>query len=189
MKTATKVAIGAAVLFTVSSCSVIGSVIGFNNDCVTQEAGIKAQYEQNQNNYDNYFKKLKEVSQVPEMYADDLKKVYDGAIKGRYGDGGSKAVFQFLKEQNPNFDASMYKQIQQVIESGRNSFAADQKTLLDKKRVYETTVKTFPGVMVAGMLGYPKIDLNAYGIVTSEETQDAFKTKKSAPIQLRGGQS
>lgn len=159
--------------------------IGIYNSFTGQERGIVAQYDQNRNNYDNMFKKFQEVAQVPAMYADDLKKVYDSAIQGRYGKDGSKAVFQFIKEQNPTIDKEMYTRLQQVIESGRNSFEADQKTLLDKKRVYETDVATFPNLIVAAIAGFPKIDMSKYTIVTSDSTEDAFRTKKAEPIKLR----
>lgn len=175
--------LGVGGLFTFLMAS---AFISFNNNAVNQESGIKAQYKQNQNNYDNYIKKLQEVAQIPEMYKNDLKEVYQAAISGRYGADGSKAVFQFLKEQNPNLDSSLYGKVQQIIESGRNSFEADQKTLLDKKRVYEVTLKQFPGTLFASFLGFPKINLDEYDIVTSQATDDAFRTKKSEPIKLRG---
>jgi hypothetical protein len=186
MSTGLKIALGLLVVVVLFVGVGLTSIIGFNNDMVQQEAGIKAQYKQNQNNYDNFVKKVREAAQVPDMYAADLEKVYKAAITGRYGADGSKAVFQFLQEQNPNLDVSVYTKIQQLVESGRNSFEADQKTLLDKKRVYEVSLGQFPGNIVAGALGFPKIDLDKFDIVTSQETDDAFNTKKAAPINIRG---
>lgn len=160
------------------------SVIGTNNDCVRMEAGIKAQYSQNQNNYDNMFKKFMEATQVTSMYTEDLKKVYDSAIQARQKNAGN-VMMNFVKEHNPTFDASMYKNLQVMIESGRNTFESNQKMLLDKKRNYEVQIGSFPAVFVVRVLGFPKIDLDKFDIVTSGQTQEAFDTKKAKAIKLR----
>ncbi len=163
---------------------IIATIFGVNNTCVQQEQTVIAQYDQNKNNYDNYFKKLKETAQVPDMYVASFKKVYDGIMQGRYGSEGSKAAFQWIQENNPALDSSLYRQVQEVIESGRNSFEANQKSLLDKKRVYQTYLGQMPEGFFARMLGFPKIDLSKYGIVTSDATEVIFDTKKSEPIKL-----
>jgi hypothetical protein len=173
--------VGTGLLFAVSF---VGCAFGFRGDCVRAEAGIKAQYEQNKNNYDNMWKKFKEMAQVPEMYAADMKKVYDSAIQGRYGEGGSKAVFQFIQEHNPQLDPSVYVKLQSAIEAGRNSFMADQQQLIDKKREYEVILNGNRALFL-NWWGYPKIDLDKYGIVTSDVTEDAFGTKRSEEIDLR----
>lgn len=172
------------ILITVGVLGVGGLFAGLNNKFVALEASIKAQYEQNKNNYSNYFNKLKEAAQVPKMYAGDLEKVYTAAIQGRYGTAGAKAVFSMIKEQNPDLSPAMYTKLQNIIESGRASFESDQKLLLDKKRVYEEELKIFPNVLIANFLGFPKINLEEYSIVTNEATEQAFATKKAGPIQL-----
>lgn len=184
MTTGTKAFLGIGAILTLFALTLGLSLIGKYNSFVQQENGLVAQYKQNQNNYSNYFNKLKEAAQVPDMQVDGLKKLYDGVMAGRYGANGSKAVFQMLREQNPQLDASLYVQVQRIIESGRNSFEADQKSLLDKKRVYENATQQFPGNLVAGLLGFPTTKVADIDIVTNAETAEAFATKKAGPIKL-----
>jgi hypothetical protein len=125
------------------------------------------------------------MAQVPEMYAADLQKVYEGAIKGRYGADGSKAVFQFIQEHNPNFDSSMYSRLQQAMQSGRAKFESEQKMLLDKKRAYEEMLVTFPGSAVNSFFGYPRKDIASMDIVIDDRTAEDFATKRSTPISLK----
>jgi len=160
-----------------------GAIVGSYNGAVSQENSIKAQYEQNQNNYSNYFSKLKEAAQVPAMYTEDLEKIYGKLMEGRKG--SDQELFRFIQEASPNVDASLYKNLQALIEAGRDSFQTDQKTLIDKLQIYNVTLETFPGNFLYPMLGFPKINLAEYKIVTNEETAVAFKTKKAAPIKLR----
>lgn len=172
-------------LFVVVGLVTAFSMVGYYNSFQAQELGLEAEYKNNQVIFDSFWKKVKETAQVPDMYTNDLKKLYDGAMHGRYGSDGSKAVFQFITEQNPNIDPQMYIQIQRIIESGRNDFSASQKTLLDKKRVYETNLNTFPGNIAAALFHFPRKDLKQFDIISSDETAHAFETKKSEPLQLR----
>ncbi|MBI4143136.1 hypothetical protein HY480_04650 [Candidatus Uhrbacteria bacterium] len=174
--------IGVVALFVVVY---FGSAFGYRGDCVRAEAGIKAQYKANQSSYDAMWKTFKEMAQVPEMYVADMRKVWDGAIQGRYGAEGSKAVFQFIKEHNPTLDPSLYTRLQSAIEAGRNRFNADQQQLLAKKQAYEVVLEGNRGAVVGMWFGFPKIDLDEYDIVTSDQTAEAFATKKAAEVKLR----
>ena len=159
-------------------------VVGINNTWVDLEESIKTQYKQNQNIYTEMFRQITQVAQVPQQYAKDLENVYKSSLKTRYGEEGSKAIFQMITEQNPNLDPSLYKQVQQVIESGETKFAAEQTMFLDKKRIYESDLKKFPNVLIARVLGFPKIDMKEYDIVTSSQTDNSFKTKKAEPLDV-----
>lgn len=184
MGTGLKVMVSALVVGGLFGVAMLMGGVSLYNDLIAQERGLNAQYKNNQNIYDNYFKKVQETVQVNDRYASDMKKVFVAAIQGRYGSDGSKAMFQFIKEHNPSLDSAVYVKLQQIIEGGRNEFQMSQTMLLDKKRVYETQLQQFPTNMVAKFLGFPKIDLASMDIVTSDVTEKAFSTKKSNPIKI-----
>lgn len=164
---------------------IVGAGISANNYGVRAEASIESTYKDNQNILSNYAKKVAETVQVPAMYRDDLIKAVSASMSGRYGPSGSNASMQWLKEMNIPVDASIYKQIQQVIEAGRNDFRTGQTRLIDEKRAYKTELGTFPRSIALSVLGFPKIDFNKYDIVTDDRTNAAFDTKIEAPLQLR----
>ena len=165
---------------------VVFGYFGFSNTANQYEIGIKAQYKDNQNVYDNGWKEVKEKAQVPEMYTEDLKKVYDGVMKGRYGEKGSQALLQFIQEQNPQLSPELYRQIQQSIETFRKRFTQSQTELVARRQAYETFIyATFTGRIFNTIGGYPRIDLLKFDIVTSEETERVFENKKADEIKLR----
>lgn len=180
---ATTIIVLAAFLF-LSVMGVMG-VISLSNSAMTQEKQVVAQYDDMKNVLGQYSLKVSEAAQVPSMYKDDVKEVFTSAISGRYGKDGSKAMFQFLKEHNPNIDASLYKQIQQIIESGRNAFENKQRKFIDEKRQYETMLGYAVSGTILRMLGYPKINLAEYKIIESVHGQETFKTGVDKGMQLR----
>ena len=64
-------------------------------------------------------------------------------------------------------------------------FRVAQQRLIDQKRAYEKSLGSFPRGFVMKLVGYPKINLDDYKIVINESTENAFKTGRDAPIQLR----
>lgn len=182
------------------------SVVSWNNDGVAQEEGVVAAYQDNQNVYDAFWKKVQETAQVPDRYKDDFKDVLVGAVEGRYGENGSQAMFQFIQEQNPALDPGLYKQVQQTIEAGRNDFARAQSSLLDRQRRFRTHLRTFPGSLFASALGFPHeihgelapprdqdgdglLTALDYGIVTSTRTKAAFARGEDEVVDVFGDKS
>ena len=175
--------LGLAVLV-VGLCAV--SYISANNYGATIEAQLRAERSNNQNILAGYTQKIKEAAQVPDMYVEDLTKVTNAAIQGRYGKDGSKAVFQWLKEQNPNLDSKLYIKLQQIIESGRDEFKNGQTKMLDVKRQYETQQGYFWRGIWLRMAGFPKVNMDDFKPVIIDSVETAFaKGKEDAPIKLR----
>lgn len=160
--------------------------VGFSNDANGFEADIKAKYDNNRNVYDNGWKKVKEVAQVPDMQVEALQKIYATALQSRYGTGGSAALFQFIREQNPNLDQTTFLKIQQDIESFRMEFQSNQTGLVSRRQAYERFLTATTSGRFYNMLGhYPHIDLTKFDIVTSEKTEQDFTTKKAEPLKLK----
>lgn len=164
---------------------VVGSYITAANYGAQAENDLEASYEDNQNILSNYTLKVQEMAQVPDMYRDDLLKIVTATFEGRYGEGGSKATWQWLQEQNPNLDPALYTRLQQTMESGRNEFQVAQTRLLDKKRVYNTNLDYVWKGFWLGAAGYPKIDLDSIKIITETSTQAKFESGTDSAIKLR----
>lgn len=166
--------------------AVVMMAISAYNTGNTLETNIKATYENNKNILGQYGQKVLEAAQVPDMARDDLMKVARAAMEGRYGADGSKAVFQAITEQNPTVDPQLYRQIQQIIEGGRNEFQNAQTRLIDQKATYERALGSFPQGVLMRMVGYPRINLADFKVITTDRTEQTFKNgKEDAPIRLR----
>jgi hypothetical protein len=170
---------GWAVLGIVAVLAVVGiaNYITYRNSGVRMENDIKARWENNENILGQYSLKVKEAVGVTKLMATDLKEVMRGALEGRYGEDGSQAVFQFIKEAYPGqVDPVLYRQVQQIVVAGRTEFQNNQTALVDAKRVYQNQLDYFWSGLWLGFAGYPKIDLSKYKIITSEHAQESFKT-------------
>ena len=164
---------------------IVGSYISNYNYGNEVEKQLTTQMKQNENVLSSYYGKVQEIVQVNDMYKNDLKEVVTAAIQGRYGENGSQASWQWLKENNPSLDSSLYVKVQQVIEAGRNEFKNSQSVLLDMKRGYETNLGYFWKGTWLRIAGYPKINLDDIRIVVTEDASEAFRTGVDTPLQLR----
>ena len=162
--------VGALVAF------VAGSYIVNFNYGNRMERQIEATHTDNRNVLAQYSTRIMEMAQVPDMYKEDVMEIYEGALTGRYGENGSQAMFQFLQEQNPQIDASLYTNIQQSMEAGRNKFENSQTRLIDLKRGYETRLGSFYSGFWLGVAGYPRINLADFNIVVNDYSNEAFET-------------
>ena len=156
------------------------------NKGAAYDARLKAEYSNSENILSQYSQKVLEASQVPGMMRDDLIEITKVAIGGRYGPDGSKAVFQMMREKNPQVSPQLYLKIQQIIESGRDEYKNSQTKFLDIKRVYETELNSLVSGPLLKMAGYPKIPLDQYKLISTSHGNDSFsKGLEPEPLTLR----
>ena len=198
-----KALLGIVVLVVILSVVGIFGGISWNNTGISIEETTVAQFKNNKNIYDNFWKAVKEVASVPTQYKKDFAEVYKGIMENRYPKGGNP-VMKWIKEDNPTFDSSLYKKIQDVIVAGRNEFKRGQQDLADKQRRMSTHIKQFPGSFYKKFFSLPSVlkgelapgkDLDGdgvltvfdYPIVTSTKTEQVFKDgKDDTPVNPFG---
>lgn len=161
------------------------SWISAHNTANRLETSIQAQYESGQNTLSQFSLKVVEMFQITNAYKDDFQEIIEGQMEGRYGEDGSKAMFQWLQENNINVDPTLYSNVQAAIEAGRNKFENSQEKLIDHKRTYEKLLGTFWTGTWMNIAGYPKIDLDDYAIIQSQYSLDAYETGIDSGLKLR----
>jgi len=179
------------------------SAISWHDESIGKEEGVKAQYRDNQNEYDNFWKKVQETAQVPQQYKDDFKELLAAETTAKYGKDGSQATMQWFKDRNISFPDTMYLKLMNIIEAGRNDFKRGQTLLLDKQKVFSVSTKTFWGHMLAGYWDIPsevrgalaptkdldgdnKLTVLDYPILLSKRTNEAFAAGEDEPVNVFG---
>jgi len=157
------------------------SIWGTHVDAKMVEEKINAQYIANQSNYDNMWKTFKEMAQVTELQASQMKDVYMGLISGRYDD--SELLFKMVTEDNPEISTEVYTKLQNQIVAGRKEFDNNQKKIADMVREYNSILIKHP--IMTFITGKKKMDANKF-VITSERTSEAFNTRKDEEINLLG---
>jgi hypothetical protein len=174
--------IGALIGLAMCVAAVI-SVINTNNSLVAAEEGIVASFDNGENIHSNTLKKIKQAGFVTENYSEQVRTTIDAAIRGRYGSEGIRSNMVWIQEQNPQISPDLFNRIIVLIEAGNNEFAATQTDRIDRIRVYRTQLRSFPQSAVAGVLGFPKIDMERYGrIVSMEESAEVMNTGRDQAV-------
>ncbi|QKE54356.1 putative structural protein [Salmonella phage vB_SalM_SA002] len=172
-------------------CVLVGGIaamayIGAANKGNQMENSIDQLRQASASTLSNLTQTIQEQAQVPEMATDHLKQIIEAQMTGRYGADGSKAVFQFLKEQNLQVDQRMYLNIQAAMSGGRKEFEISQNRLLSQCRAYkDETGNVWSGFWLR-LAGYPKADLAVVcRAVTDTKTDAAFETGHQTKISLK----
>lgn len=198
-----KGALIALVAVVVIGLGLLFGVMGWYDTGVGLQETTLAQYRDNANKYDAFWKSVQEMAQVPAQYKQDFKQILVGETSAKFGPGGSKAMMQWFKERDLKLPSELYTKVQTAIEAGRADFKRGQKMLIDKQRSARQHRKKLWGKFclvftdflddIKGELQPPK-DLDGdgkytildYDIVTSKQTKDAFQTGEAEAINVFG---
>lgn len=157
------------------------SVWGLRQQAVAKEEQISGKLVANKSNYDKMWKSFKEMAQVTDLQAKQMKDVYMGLIQGRYED--NNLLMKMVTEDNPKMEDGLYGKLMDNISAGRNAFDNNQKQIADMVQNYNAFVRQH--VIMTAVTGRKPMDINKF-IVTSERTDGAFSTGQDDVVDLEG---
>ena len=146
----------------------------FFNNSTTMITAYEAKVDANKADFDNTWKTISQVAQVPAKYKEDFQGVYQSYMAARQGGNtGEGAMLSFLTEAVPQYDAqALYSKVQVVVESKREAWTMRQKELRDLKREHDTLLRTFPGFVFNAFVGHDEL---IAVVITSTKTEATFE--------------
>ena len=171
------VGIGVAVVLLVMTLFLMD--ISYDNKDQRLRQDVADQQRKIETNFDKMWKTIKQQAQITEQYKNDFKDIFTGLIEGRYKNGNGQ-MMMWIKEQNPNLDASMYKKIMTTIEATRTSFDREQRKLSEMAAAHAKIFVTKPSKWFVS--GEP-VEVK---IISSKKTKNVIETGEENDINVFG---
>lgn len=174
-----------SLLATVAVVAVIGIVsvsmfFSYNNREISLRKEAEAQEKKIEAVYDKMWKVITQKAQVSEDYKDSFHDIYKDIIGGRYANGDG-SLMKWITESNPQFDASIYKDLMTSIEVLRSEFTTNQERMLDIIREHETLINTYPSKWFIS--NKEKI---AYEVISSSIAKEVMQTRSDDNVSVFG---
>jgi len=164
-----KLGIGGAAFVVLALLIVFIMSISYQNSYESIDQDIQAQYKKIESNYEKMSRVILQQAGILNKYSTDFKDIYKGMMQGRYGKDGSKAMWQWIKEQNPQIDASLYAKLMTTVEAQRTGFDRQQGKVAMMVAESNKMLKTAPSKwFVDGSIKMAKIVSSSSTKVTME---------------------
>ncbi len=170
--------------------SVLGYFVSAKNSFTKTQNNIVATSEGVKTISSQYILKVREMAQVPAIAQKQMAELVERALDARYGEDGTKALIQFIKEQNPNIPPELYTNLQKTMSGGRSDIEAIMLRLQDIKRSAYDQLDETPRGDVLKLMNYPTKNIgyegqkDDYPVILSQETLDAYKSGVDKGVDL-----
>jgi hypothetical protein len=156
----------------------ISMYFSYNNQEVRLRKEIEAQNKKVEVVYDKMWKVISQKAQISSEYKESFHEIYKDIIAGRYSNGDG-SLMKWITEANPEFDASIYKDLMNSIEVLRTEFQHAQERMIDLIRERETLCETMPSSMF--IKNKDKIE---YEVISSTQSKDVMETRMDDDVDL-----
>ena len=151
--------------------------VSYSNKEISLRNQSNAQIGKIEGVYDKMWKVIQQKAKVTSEYKEAFKEIYPELISGRYSEG--EELMKWIQEDNPDFDASLYKDLMQSIEILRTEFQHAQERELDIIREHNNLRQKFPGSLFVGN----REEIN-YNIISSTQAKTIMTTGLDDDIEL-----
>jgi hypothetical protein len=141
---ALKLAVGGGVAFVLTLIMIFIMNISYQNSYERIDQDIEAQYKKVETDYEKMSRIILQQAGIVNKYSSDFKNIYKEMMQSRYGKDGSKAMMQWIKEQNPQLDSSLYAKLMVTVESQRTVFSRKQEKIAAMVSESNKMLKTAP---------------------------------------------
>ena len=129
--------------------------------------------------FDKMWKIIKQQAGVTEEYKDSFHLIYKDLMAGRYSGEGKGEMMLWIKEQNPQFETTLFEKLMVTIEAQREGFFVQQKKVVDMVITHKNMIETFPSSMILG-----ERPLIVYEVISSTTSKQVMETRTEDDIDL-----
>lgn len=150
--------------------ALIFSYVQYSNTEVELRNQVEAQSQVLESHHDRMWSTLAQQAQVSSEYREVFEEVYPALMEGRYSANEAAGMLNInvVREDNPEFDTSLYRELSRTIEAERTSFHRTQSRLIDLHREHKSLLETFPGSVI--LASREKVEIT---IITSTRSKQA----------------
>jgi membrane-associated HD superfamily phosphohydrolase len=153
--------------------------VSYSNQEIRLRNTIEAKQKDNTSEFDNMWKKISQVSQVSDKERTSLMEVFNSYAKSRSSGDNNQMLMKWIQESIPNVSSDLYKNLQNIIISSRDSWTMRQKELISLNNERNILIEQFPGSLF--LSSRSKIEIK---IITSSRTEKTFETGKDDSTDL-----
>lgn len=178
------IVLGAVLIVVLGIIGVVNMYSSTYDTAVNYEEDIKGRFDQSENSLSTYTLKIKEKTQISDMYVKDLRSVIESYFTGKSG-VNEKQVMSFIQQHIPNLDPAIYKELLATIEAGREKFSNDQKIKIQQCASYKKFLRSFWNSKILSGSEFPSKDIqHLCTVVSDQQTRTAMSTGIQEPLKL-----
>lgn len=156
------------------------TALSWHNQANALHMSYDMKVKDNSSEFDNMWKKIQQTASVPEQKKEAFKEILGAYADSRSGNGGG-SMATLVREAVPNLDLNIYDKLVNIITGSRDTWTMRQKELVSIAEEHNKLLVSQPKGTLLAFFGHSLINPQ---VITSERTEETFKTGKDDNVDL-----